>query len=129
MRTTIYKLYANFTSSQNGLASLTIPRGGRITAITGRLRVVGPANAAQVLAELSFLPTAQATVNDARGVLAEVGYSFAMTTSGASPTDEHVVLTGIAIPVNVGDRLYVNTTVSGSVSSGTSVAYFVYVTE
>lgn len=120
----VYKLYA--TTTGNGVATLSIAKAGKITAIsfTGS----GIAGAALTDAE-----TAEVALNTATQMLTTndtVTSLGAATMSGNVNAGSCVVnhaIVGIAIPVQAGDRLVLNITQLGSCGNISSRGWEVYV--
>lgn len=110
-----YRLYASITATGNALAQLDIKRPGKIVGVDWTVTTgSAPATGDYLRAEVSFASTVQTTTNDASGVISEVGFGGALTTSGGGYWNGNVHQGPTAIRVQVGDRLYLNATENGS---------------
>lgn len=124
MVTKAYKLYT--ATAANAAASLIIQRRGVITAIKWAAQLDNSGDNTGLNAELSFTPTGQVTTNDTIGPIDQVKGIQNVGAAGVSWTAVNTVTNGLAIPVNAGDRLYLNT---GACSATADITCFVYVAE
>lgn len=121
---TVYKLYASSTASLDGAAALDIRKSGVITAIEMDFAIQG-ANALDEGAawELSMSSSNGLTSNDTLSSIASVsGYQEFLTTGGGMVGNQ-MTLSGLAIPVNAGERLFIHTVVAGTVTANLCRAY------
>lgn len=123
MPTKIYKLYTNTTGSNNGVASLKITRDGQITGISWALGLLGGAGVGRISFELSKQNTSSLTTNDTPDVVLA---SACIASPNATHNADNALTAGLAIPVQIGDSLYINTAFVGAVAP-TSVECNVYV--
>jgi len=123
-----YRLYAAITASINAAAQLDITRKGRIVGVNTALVVDGaPTTGDYLRAEVSFSNAAQPTTNDAANIIAEFGFGGFLTTSGAGWLNGNAAAGPLSIPVQVGDRIYLNATEVGA--STWRLAILLYVDE
>ena len=108
MRYRIYKLYGTNNSTANAQAQLTIQARGTIVALQCDQSLVSQADGDRAGSEISFAAVNQVQVNDPVGPISSQIQSYEFTTSGASKTSEQMVASGIAVPVNAGDRIYLH---------------------
>lgn len=124
----VYKLYSASTSTTNAAANIQIARKGRIRAILWAKQATLTTTGAVHSGELSFGSTSQQATNDTIGPISQCSVSLQFTTSGAYMASQNVHQSGLDIPVNAGDRLYLNDVVAGTCSGHTSNVYL-YVSE
>jgi len=126
MKTRTYKLYGASTTSANALASVIIQRDGYISAIHGSIVMDAVADAHYIYAELSFVNVSQVATNDTLGPIFELREYLDVAANGATVSGQNSGISGIAIPVKAGDRLYLN--ITSSACNGFE-SFFVYVAE
>lgn len=122
MVTKVYKLYASTAAS--AAASLIIQRRGSITAIKWSAILDSTADNNNIDVELSFTPTGQLSTNDTVGPIDQVKLINNVGAAGSTQFGINQVTNGLAIPVNAGDRLYLN-----AAGTAGSITCFVYVAE
>jgi hypothetical protein len=105
----LYRLYGAGTTSTDGLAALDIRDSGMLYGIAWDAYFEAAA-ARYGVVELSFAPTNQVSSNDVTQVISTV--TFAVI-AAAQATRSSIVLGDIEIPVNAGERLYLNLYSSG----------------
>lgn len=117
MRT--YKLSATITTTANNVASVLVARSGRIRCIRWEVGYDAPADNSAVNVELSTMASSQLGSNDTPNTIDEFRNTTNLTTSGAfnGGRSKQSVLD---YPIAAGERLYLNTTTSGTVSQITT---------
>lgn len=123
--TRVYKLYGANNADTNALASLIIQQTGVITAIVGHITRESGAAQTNAVGELSFSSVGQTATNDTVGPIFAVTTLGAFTAAGSVNQTNVGHVSNIAIPVQSGDRLYLNLKMSGAAQ--TYVTFFVYV--
>lgn len=104
MVTRVYQLAATFSTGSDAIAYFDAIEEGYIVAVAGWLSSMST-NTAQVLGEVSFYGVDQTQVNNAQGVI----YSLTLqTTAGAAPVNCNGSVSGIAIRITRGQRVYLN---------------------
>jgi len=112
MRT--YFLYYSATASANDAAHIDIKGNGTIVGIDWAIYpTAAVATGDQLVAELSFNSTAQAS-NDAANMVSVMAAAGFLTTSGACVSALNKWAGPMAIPVRLGDRICLNITESGA---------------
>lgn len=127
MQTRVYKLYTAAGSTTNAAAQVIIQQRGTIVGVLMTGWIEPDANGAFVGIELSFGSTGQMSTNDTLGPIAEHRKQGFFTAAGTGSMSEGVSVMGLNIPVNSGDRLYLNVLNGDSVSQGEAV--YVYVNQ
>lgn len=123
----VYKLYGASTSTANAVAQLDFTRAGNIVAIAHAARVAGSADY-NFAWEVSFASAAQAATNDTVGPIYE--FRMARDISLESETCfDNGAISGFAIPVGVGDRLYLHLTLGAGTLTSNQAAVYLYVME
>lgn len=122
----VYKLYGSSSSTSNALAQIDIQRNGTIVAIQHAHYAKATADHTTVF-EVSFASAAQPTTNDTVGPIYEVR-SNTDTVLGPDTVFDNGCLTGTAIPVGVGDRLYLHLTIAGTATAN-QIAVYIHVME
>lgn len=109
------KLYASIGATSNDAAHLDVQRRSVLRGIQWSITnsTAAPAAGDYVLAELSFSSTAQTATSDTVGVVSMAGGNVNFTTSGNGFGGNHVFHGPTAIPLEQGDRLYLNAAESG----------------
>ena len=124
----VYKLAATGTGGvEDGAAQLDIQFDGVITAIFGTLRATLDADAEFALAELSFISSQTMGNNDTRGSLMLLQLQQHVTTSGSNSNCVNEGVSGVEIPVNAGERLWMHLQVTASTASNAD--FYVYVND
>lgn len=113
MITRLRALRSNTAASTDNAASIQLVKRGLIVGVNLVLRVDSAADNESYDVELCFFPTFQSGANDGAGIIAVAGLANNFVTSGLSATGQVIFVSGIAIPVDAGTRLYLNTTQSG----------------
>lgn len=126
MRTTVRQLYATASATGDNQANLQIVKKGVISAIqyTAALDVTTDGVIAHI--ECSFAPTFQGATNDPLGPIAQIKFTNNLVTSGMTGNSVNNCISGIAIPVEPGMLLYVNSSLSGTVTYRAN--FLIYVT-
>jgi len=122
----VYKLYGSSTTTANAVAQLDIQRNGNIVALSFSSRGVTNAADSHAQWEVSFASAGQYATNDTVGPIGEIWQG--QDDSQRQREAWNHSISGFAIPVGVGDRLYLHTYVSGTFS-GNNCAVYVYVME
>lgn len=122
----IYKLYGSATTTGVNIANVQILGRGRIKQIAWSASYDGPADNASAAVELSFQQVSTIGQSNVAGPIDEIRTVTNLTTSGAPPGFLSRVVP-VDCPVGVGDILYLNCLVSGTVSC--LVNCFVHVQE
>lgn len=119
----VYKLYAALTG--DAAASVDVQRDGHIVAISGDIAVTG-ADALNdgMTCELSFASTSGFAANDTKASLLTLRAFQGFLTSGGSSVQKHADVSGLAVAVAAGERLYLHMLLSGS---GPTIYATVYV--
>lgn len=110
MRT--YKLYA--ASSGNNVANVTIVRSGRIRSLRWAVCMDTVTDNHNVIAEISTQSVSQAGTNDTLGSIDEIRQWHNNAAAGSSTSGINVQRM-VDYPVAAGERLYLNTTFTGTV--------------
>lgn len=115
-----YKLTAALTATANNAANVLIARSGRIRCVRWETAFDGPADNAQCNSEISTMASSQLNTNDTPNVIDEFRNTTNLTTSGAfnGGRSKQSVLD---YPVAAGERVYLNCTVTGTVSQQTTI--------
>ena len=108
MITRVYKLYSNAASTTNAAAQLIIQQSGLITGVVFTGYSVGDAGGSVIDNELSFSSTGQQQTSDTVGPIAMHTKEVAFTAAGSCVRSQQLTVTNLAIPVQSGDRLYLN---------------------
>lgn len=125
MGTKTYKLLATVTGTTNAAASLKITRAGTITGIAFALDLLGGAGVSRLQYELSKQNTSSLAVNDTPDVVLA---SASIASPNAVHAAENALIAGLAIPVEIGDSLYINVLFTGAVApNGANCNCYVYV--
>ena len=114
----VHKLYASVTAAADGVASLDIIEPGNIVAIQAWMNVTqatGDGDGMQ--AEVSFASANGFGTNDTRSSIFGMSMMQNLLTSGMAPSWYSESLSGLQIPVNMGERLYLHINELGSVTS------------
>lgn len=124
----VYKLYGAGSATADNVASLDIRHDGHIVAIAASIAVT----AADALndgfsVELSFGSTGGIATNDTTASLLVVRASQGFLTSGGGGVHQHQSVSGIAVPVSAGERLYLHALILGSAGPQYVCTYYVYV--
>lgn len=116
MQTRVYKLYASVAADTNAAAQLVFQRPGLITAVAGHGSLSGTANGDFGCSELSFASTIQNQTNDPIGPIALFYVLKNLVTSGGFDSVVNYTLSGLAIPVDQGVRIYCHSDIAGTVT-------------
>jgi len=108
-----YQIANTFAATANPGAFITVGPKGRIKGI--QLSVWGDleADGEFYVGDISMVPFGQTGTNDAQGVLAHFRERFNLLTSGAAVSGINAFFP-MDIPVNSGQQIYVNCTLSGT---------------
>lgn len=115
----VYKLaFSAQTTDGNGIAALDIREDGFIVAINMTLDILG----ADVLNdgaiyEVSFASTTGILTNDTKASLAACSVYLGAITTGGHASHGSTIVTGLAIAVAAGERMYLHIDVNGTVSA------------
>lgn len=120
----IYKLYGVVTTTANNIASIQLVRSGKIKGIQAAAYVDSNTDNAQLIVEASLVPVNQIAVNDTQGQLCELRWAGNFVTSGLSSEGINEFLP-MDVPVQAGEKVYLNAQVGGTVSAG--VTLFIHV--
>lgn len=123
MITKVRKLYASGTSTTNAAAQIDILRDGIIHGLLFSVRMATTTDGSSARWELSFASTSQLATNDTVGPIASVALTYEIATSGGMDLAKVVPITGLAIPVRSGDRLYIHSLVTGTLTSNDCNVY------
>lgn len=120
----IYKLYGAPTATTDALASLDIQRDGHIVAYDANLGVL-TADALDdgYAMEVSFASTGAFTSNDTKASILTIRAFASFLTSGGGPVKAQSQLSGLAIVVSAGERIYLHAQVSAAPASARMTAY------
>lgn len=122
----VYKLYAAGTGgAEDAAASLDVQFNGAIEGCLISAIADLDADQEQLQVEASFLSTSTFTANDARGSIAMAQAQLNLTTSGGSPGQLNVAMTGMNIPVSAGERLYLHLLATAGTTSKVHVYLYV----
>jgi hypothetical protein len=108
-------MYGTGNSAVNALSTIQVSRRGVIRSIRFSADFNIEADAATCILEVSFANTILAGTNDTLGSLAELRCFNNLVTSGMTIGQIHKQDL-MAVPVNAGDRLYLNTNVAGTLT-------------
>lgn len=106
---TIYKMYAS-ANPADALATLDIVADGRIVAIGGYMDPAYAGADGSVRSELSFASSSGFASNDTRSSFWGMASRHDFTTSGGVQSVVNEMVTGLDIPVALGERLYLHAT-------------------
>lgn len=118
----VIQMYGAVTGdTQNGLASIFIPQDGTIEGVDFAVSGDLDADGEFLYTELSFISTNQASVNDARGVIASTRQQLSAVTAASvvSSAINHYV--PMDLPVQGGERVYMHTVSSTGVTGAVNV--------
>jgi hypothetical protein len=112
---TVYKLFASGATTADGVATLDIQNKGDITSIWG----VATSEALDALGEgvdfeVSFSSVSGFSTNDTRASFFGLGYRQNFLTSGGGVQGQSAGITGLRVPVDNGERMYLHRIVSGA---------------
>lgn len=115
----LYKLYG--TGVTDGIASVDIIAKGHITAIQVAMEADLDADLETARMEVSFSSASGFTTNDTKSSIVTARAALAaITAAGTVVVAENFCVTGIAIPVDVGERMYLH-------GAGTNMTATVYI--
>lgn len=111
----VYKLYATGTADTDAAASLDIQVDGHIVAASLDVWVTG-ADALNdgARAEVSFASTSAFGSNDTKASILHAASMQGFLTSGGGPVQSRSFITGVAIEVAAGERMYLHVDVTGT---------------
>ena len=94
---------------QDGAAAIDVPSNGTFWGIDWAVHALLNADGEEFYAELSFVATAQSTVNDVRGIVSAVRQSMHILTSGIGVigVNKYVALSA-GLKVVGGERMFLN---------------------
>lgn len=113
----LYKLYAQVTVDTDAAASLDIQVDGFITAVGAEVNAVGADalnDGGQV--EVSFASTNGFASNDTKSSFMHVICQQGFLTTGGSAVRAYNALSGLAIAVAAGERIYMHIELTGTVT-------------
>lgn len=123
----VYKLaFSGQTADANAVASLDIREDGHIVAIAAEIDVTGMDvlnDGAQ--AEVSFASTSGYYTNDTHASMLTVGTRLGAITTGGVQAHAQREISGLAIAVAAGERIYAHLDVTGTVNA--SGQFYMYV--
>lgn len=123
----IYKIYGTGSASGNNVASVQFARSGRIRAIRWAVACDSVTDNSAFVGELSLLATAQTTVSDTLGSIDECRTYVNLGAAGSDHLQVNHITAPIDFSVGQGERLYLNTVVSGTLTY--YAAIFIHVEE
>lgn len=111
----IYKLYASIGSDTDAAASLDIQVDGHIVAMSLEVDVI----AADALndgasAEVSFASTNGLASNDTKASIIRTSCQQGFLTTGGGPTRGYNAISGVAIEVAAGERVFLHADITGT---------------
>lgn len=118
------KIYGASAASTNDLAHIDI--GYRCRVIGFQFNIVAPGAAASDAchAQVSVASVNSILTNDPQGVIAELGLTYIMVTSGASAQNASSSISGLNLVLPAGTRVYLHTIQTGtSVTRCTCILY------
>lgn len=121
----IQKMFASVAVTADDIAAVDVPQDAMIESILFVVTTEGADaldDGARV--ELSFGSSNTFNVNDSRLSIAEVEVNQSFLTTGGGPTNNHVWMGMINIPVFAGERIHLHADVNGGTS--TRVRVFIY---
>lgn len=110
-------MYAATSSTANDLAHIDLPFACLLVAVQLAIQPTAWANNDAVTVELSLSSVGAPITNDAQGVLATACYSYEFTTSGAAQTGVNSNISGMAILLPAGTRVYMHSLQAGTSST------------
>ena len=114
----ILSLYSAGTTTADAVASLVVPRSGRVTAISfGVYQLQGGGGGGEFSFELSAQSTSQFAVSEAQGRL---GVCKSGTYISGAVSSNVILQTG-GIPVEAGQRIYLHRLSNANISAGNIV--------
>lgn len=116
----VLKLYSAATSTTNAAANIQFPRRGRIVGVKWSLYANVTTTAGSAIYELSFGNSGQQTTNDTVGPIDHAVVGMLVGAAGAARNDLNQ-FTPMNVPVNAGDRIYLNVLITGTVSSAIAI--------
>lgn len=108
----VYKLAHQATATTNSAATVTIARKGTLVGIVWAVFVNAGAASSSLANELSFSNTGQVATNDTIGPIGAAHVGCATSTVNSLNVGE-----ACRISVNAGDRIYLNTLVTGTIAA------------
>lgn len=112
------QLFAAANSTVDAAASIFTPVKARISAMELQLFPFSAMTAdAWYNMEISFQSVTQRTVNDATGVLAQLGMAFQLQTSGITEAAKHILISNIDIVWEQSQRVYLHIYMAGGAVS------------
>ena len=126
----VYKLYGTGTTSASAVASLDIRRDGFIVAVLGTLTIT----AADALndgftVEASFASTSGIGSNDTSASFFAMTQAQGFLTSGGGPAGVNLSVSGLAVPVRAGERLYLHAQLTGNAGPSHFTSIYLFVME
>lgn len=107
------QLYASIGATTAGTIYVELPTNARLRGISWTLIPISVADGDYLYAEISTVSTSQVATNDAYGILAVLGGSVDITTSGAAQLGQSGFCP-VDCVLRAGDRIYVNATENGN---------------
>lgn len=113
----IYKLYGTTATDTDALAQVDIQVDGHIVAASLELWT-GAADALTdgAQAEVSFASSNGFSSNDTKSSFIHAAAQQTFLTSGGGPVNARTVLTGLAIEVAAGERIFLHVDISGAIT-------------
>lgn len=127
MKMRVLKLWCNVSADTDSACYVVLPNPGKIVAVSWHAEITSALAVSSAKLELSFSGARQTTVNDATGPISMHACGTTVLTSGGAEAGSNSLLTGVAIPVSGGDKLYLNAEITGTITVNTNC--FVYVAE
>ncbi len=126
MKTTVFSMVVATSASTDAAAQIQIPRRGFITGWHLKLDTVDTTNGNAHNFELSLTPAYQGATNDALQTLDIVGLGVVnLTAIGVFKyLSDSVAVTGLAIPVEAGTRVYINTNQAATAQTNIAKVFF-----
>lgn len=126
---TVYKFFGQGTGgAQDSVATIDIQFDGDIVGMSLENRSTsGMASTDFISAELSFLSVNTFTSHDARGSLIETSFTLHDAGTGATAKVGRNQLSGIAVPVNAGERVHLH--LNASAGEAQNCVGYVYVAD
>src|SRR3990167_4701817 len=119
----VQKIYANSTASADAVASVDIQEDTVIEGLQMDLYQQGLTVQDEGSRwEVSFASTSGFSANDTRASIAGISNHLGVVTTGGAPQNAHLFVP-CNIPVQAGERLYVHTSVVGTITVNTLQAW------
>jgi hypothetical protein len=108
MVTKVYNFFYSGAGNASGLVNNLVTQRGFITAYSLDLGIIPGSTSNDISFELSFVNAVQVGTNGVLGPICSIACSASFTAAGTGMFQASKSLSGLMIPVNAGDTIYVN---------------------